>query len=256
MAYDSNRHVALLLGGVDPSAAADACLPDGGDAGGCTCSTWQIGNADGANVQELRCIGNFLGLRDHQLVYDAARHVIMEFGGTIDGEHGTSIQFQFDGQQWSAAQNEGNATPPARFAHAMVYDSARKRTVLFGGTPDGSLAGAFNDTWEWDGSTWTLVTPAGASPLPRAWSAMVYDSSRHVSVLFGGLGADGALGDTWEWNGTSWTQATVNGTPEPRYQHMMAFDSQRSVAVLVGGVGDLQWPAGTWEWDGTSWQQR
>jgi hypothetical protein len=256
MAYDSGRHVALLLGGVDPSAAADACLPDGGDSGGCTCSTWTIGGPSGQGTQELGCIGNFIGLRDHQLVYDAAHQVVMEFGGTSDGQHGTSLQFQWDGQQWSLSNNQSVVVPPARFAHAMSYDAARKRTVLFGGTPDGSLAGALGDTWEWDGATWTLEAPHGGSPPARAWSAMVYDSARHVSVLFGGLGEEGILDDTWEWDGKSWTQVATSGGPPPSYQHMMAFDSRRNVTVLVGGVGDLQWPSGTWEWDGSSWRSR
>ena len=37
--------------------------------------------------------------------------------------------------------------------HAMVYDSARSRVVLFGGT------GLFvkGSTWEWDGATWTVL---------------------------------------------------------------------------------------------------
>ena len=37
-------------------------------------------------------------------------------------------------------------------SHALAFDAARGRTVLFGG---GNGAGAtFDDTWEWDGSTW------------------------------------------------------------------------------------------------------
>ena len=39
------------------------------------------------------------------------------------------------------------AAPPERSFHAMAYDSARGRVVLFGGI----VASWVNDTWEWDG---------------------------------------------------------------------------------------------------------
>jgi hypothetical protein len=43
-------------------------------------------------------------------------------------------------------------SPCAREGHAMAYDAARMRVVLCGGA-DGSKM--LNDTWEWDGQTWT-----------------------------------------------------------------------------------------------------
>jgi hypothetical protein len=42
-------------------------------------------------------------------------------------------------------------TVPARFKHAMAYDEARRRVVLFGGAGAGSF-GELSDTWEWDGA--------------------------------------------------------------------------------------------------------
>ncbi len=53
----------------------------------------------------------------------------------------------------------GSATPPARSAAAMAYDSTAGVTVMFGGT---SASGAIlNDTWEWNGSAWSSPTTAG-----------------------------------------------------------------------------------------------
>ncbi len=95
-----------------------------------------------------------------------------------------------------------------REAHAMAYDSARGVTVLFGGWD-----GAYDDeTWEWDGNTWTLRATTG--PSPRYYHAMAYDSLRAVCVLFGGL--DGSTdGETWEWFNTTWTLRTSAG-PSPK----------------------------------------
>src|SRR5262249_23587391 len=52
----------------------------------------------------------------------------------------------------------------------------------------------------------------------RANSAMVYDSARGVSVLFGGPTGSGAVGDTWEWDGATWIGRAGNG-PSARSRH-------------------------------------
>src|SRR5436309_145576 len=90
-----------------------------------------------------------------------------------------------------------------RDRHAMAYDSARGRVVLFGGS-------GLGDTWEWDGTSWTQRASSG--PPPRYKHAMAYDSARGRVVLFGGDGAAGPyLADTWEWDGTAWTQRSPSG---------------------------------------------
>jgi hypothetical protein len=67
--------------------------------------------------------------------------------------------YVFDGTAWRReAPEPGAVLPPARTHHAMAYDAARDRIVLFGGTVDGANAG---DTWERDGATgrWTRLGP-------------------------------------------------------------------------------------------------
>jgi hypothetical protein len=133
----------------------------------------------------------------------------------------------------------------------MAYDSVRGSTVLFGGFD----AGAFGDTWEWNGSTWAQLATAG--PHARWSHAMAYDDQRGRMVLFGGAN-NGVLGDTWEWDGLTWIQPATTG-PAARYEHAMAYDSQRGRIVLFGGgdgTGTLNGEHGdTWEWDGASWVQ-
>src|SRR5262245_48672493 len=51
-------------------------------------------------------------------------------------------------QRWLARNPP--TSPPVHFRHAMAFDAARGRTVLFGGR--GRSAAALADTWEWDGS--------------------------------------------------------------------------------------------------------
>ena len=52
--------------------------------------------------------------------------------------------------------------PAGRVYAAMSYDSLRGRTVLVGGSNNPSLN--FADTWEWNGSSWTLQTPPTSPP--------------------------------------------------------------------------------------------
>ena len=76
----------------------------------------------------------------------------------------------------------------------MAYDSARGVTVLFGGA---SLSGVFSDTWEWDGTSWTQLSPA-ASPPARDAHAMATLGSK--VVLFGGGNGTTAVNDTWSYS--------------------------------------------------------
>lgn len=160
-------------------------------------------------------------------------------------------------ERWLWTQKE-DIGPSPRSGHAVAYEAARQRVVLFGGSAGGTTR--FNDTWEWDGATWTQVADMG--PPVRWYSGMTYDDSRQRLVLFGGVttggGGDDTLSDTWEWNGTEWTQVADIG-PAPRLGCALAYDTVRQRVVLFGGYnGTISPPTyfdDTWEWDGTEWTQ-
>jgi len=158
----------------------------------------------------------------------------------------SSAEAQCDGV-W-VQRNPPEPSPTPRSHHAMAFDAARGVVVLFGGTgPKGFL----DDTWEWDGSVWTEVTPpAGpdSSPTPRFGHAMVYDPIRHRIVLFGGI--DGPYrADTWEWDGAQWIPVATTSASERAY-HGMAYDIVGARTILLdgfhnqsGAIDDM------WEWD-------
>src|ERR1700676_876393 len=99
---------------------------------------------------------------------------------------------------------------------AMAYDSTHSQVVLFGGidssvfTPSPNYS---NETWTWDGSTWTQQSPAN-NPPARCCFGMAYDATRGQMVIFGGAGPGGFLTDTWVWDGANWTQKASG--PGPR----------------------------------------
>ena len=56
---------------------------------------------------------------------------------------------------WSQAMNW---IPGPLMLHALAYDSHRGVTVLFGGASvDEAIVTPRDQTWEWNGSTWSLV---------------------------------------------------------------------------------------------------
>jgi hypothetical protein len=130
----------------------------------------------------------------------------------------------------------------------MTFDPVAGVTVLFGGQG----AGAFNDTWLWDGTSWTSVVPA-VSPAARSLGAMAYDLARQRAVLFGGTGAAGNNNETWEFDGTTWAQVLTTNSPPVRQRHGLAFDSVRNVTVLFAGSAGTTRYNDVWEYDGADW---
>ena len=144
----------------------------------------------------------------------------------------------------------------------MPYDPATGTMILFGGD-NGFFQGtnAFADTWSWNGTTRTKMSPA-TSPPARDSAAMAYDPATRTMVLFGGSSNTNNggtfLGDTWTWNGATWTQLSPATSPPARGGASMAHDPATGAMVLFGGFpnGNAGGSFGdTWSWDGTTWIQ-
>lgn len=147
--------------------------------------------------------------------------------------------------------------PSLRFQHAMTFEAQLGEVVVFGGMEAGYVYR--NDLWGWNGTQWHQITSTG-SPPARAGHRIVYDSIRHVLVLFGGWNNNTSTGftDTWERVGTQWQQRSPVHFPAARTDCGMAFDSNRGRTVVFGGqvYGGSSLLNDTWEWNGTDWQQR
>ena len=95
---------------------------------------------------------------------------------------------------------------------------------MFGGIVD---TGYLDDTWLFDGATWTNAH-GHAPPARERASFAQFDGKL---VLFGGdFGDSGQVfDDTWTYDGTEWREARV-GTPRP---------SSRTGAALAPLAGEL-----------------
>lgn len=137
------------------------------------------------------------------------------------------------------------ANPPvARSSASAIYDSARRRLVLFGGTSPDFLA----DCWALplDGAPdWVSVASAGAIPAREEHSA-VYDTARDRMVVFGGYDTPTPnshnFDDLWslEFPGAAaWAPLAPGGTaPTPRWGMKSVYDAS----------ADGMWMYGGWDW--------
>jgi hypothetical protein len=122
------------------------------------------------------------------------------------------------------------------------------KVVLFGGDQ------FQNDTWTFDGTTWTHVTTS-VTPPGRSTATMATLGTK--VVLFGGynIGSDGGvqtLGDTWLFDGATWSNVNAPASPPARWLAGMA--GLGSEVILFGGQDSSQNPLGdTWAFDGSTW---
>jgi uncharacterized protein (TIGR03437 family) len=196
------------------------------------------------------------------MAYDSVSSQIVLFGGLNYAIAGNvNDTWVWDGSNWT--QETPQTVPPARFWHAMAYDSAHGQVVLFGGLSLEPEEVFYDDTWVWDGSNWTKESPQ-TSPPARFGHAMAYDSVHGQVVLFGGEGVvDGRgadINDTWVWDGMNWTQESPQTSPGARDTFGMAYDSAHGQVVLFGGENSFQdnsqpYLSDTWLWDGANWTQ-
>jgi hypothetical protein len=252
MSFDSGRKVMVLFGG-DPSG------------NGYSNDTWEY---DGkAWTQKLITPPAALTARyGSGMAYypDVSKTVL--FGGK-DKSSSLGDTYTYDGTAWTSLSPTGAPLP--RRTPMMVYDSVKKKLLLFGGKGDtsqtpissggtvGSSTNYYNDTYYFDGVNWAVQTPSNA-PLPRYQSGMTYDSSRSVAVVFGGTRRDGnPSNDTWEWSSANltWTQISTTSQPSNRELQMMSFDGFRGYTVFFGGRKGGTEYNDLWEYNG-SWTQR
>jgi hypothetical protein len=245
LVYDAARGAVLLVDGyqrrLNPPERGDLWMWDG--------RRWEAIHRGGPPVASLSAA-----------VYDRARNRVVLFGGISstprpDRSRATTVEdlWEWDGTRWEIRQAPNGPGP--RDHHAMAYDVARRRTVIYGGTL-GTGQGWATGTWEWDGQRWHFVD--ASQPGPRGHHAMVYDSIRHRIVLFGGSDAGRSFGDTWTWDGAEWKKLSDEG-PGPLSRHRLAFDTRRAVVVLHGGSQGRTDGAfastETWELSGASWSR-
>ena len=127
----------------------------------------------------------------------------------------------------------------------MAFNPSTGQMILFGGF-DGS--DFLNDTWVFDGNTWTQLS-LSSSPTVRQGASMAFNPCNGQLLLFGGYNGSSYLNDTYTFDGNTWTKLTLSPTPSARQGASMTFNPCNGQIILFGGYNG-NYLDDTWDFNG------
>ena len=207
MGYDPVRDRIVLFGGIGSDVHGDTWEFDG--------ETWA--QAAPATSPNARWDAGFVfdGATDRSLVFGGSTFIAIDSG---NAQVAINDGWEYDGATWTQVTAVGDVMPSnlsgSGNVNAVAYDSLRNQVIEFGGDFS-SGNDAPGQTWAFDGTQWTQLSPDN-SPPERSPCRLVYDSARDRVVLFGGGFGNPYPDDVWEFDGTTWTEATPTPSPTPR----------------------------------------
>ena len=238
MTYDTTRGRLWIYGGV-----ADNGKCDGSGPGNCDyvdtwyydskTNTWACTDTGGGCNNRESKMTNPGHRVEGAMQYDAANDVIILFGSLKSGNP-TDDTWQFSPAEnkWARVATQGS--PSIREADSIVYDSADRKLVMFGGSGvmNHKMVRFLNDIWIYDAARRKWSNPEPADPPPGArFPPMAYDSKRNLVVYYQ------APGSVWAYSVSEnrWTRLNVKGGPaiEVPAGPSMAYDVSTDTFVLV-----------------------
>ena len=193
------------------------------------------------------------GRQDVLSAYDPDHDRLLVFGGN-SGSYPLANPF---GELWSLDFATGTwhlllptaGGPGFRYQSSIVYDSARHRILLFGGSNQSTGTGTLADVWALSvspGSTWQAISTAGTTPPSRANHVAIYDPVGDRVIVYGGrnFGTNwNVLSDTWQLtlSGTpTWSSLSPTNAPS-RYGASAIYDpvQQRRRMLVFGGLDEI-----------------
>lgn len=183
------------------------------------------------------------------IAYDSQRQRAVLFGGFShwDGKQWVydNSTWEWDGKDWEKVETP--MAPSGRVLHAMAYDEAHAKVILYGGQNAG---GNLADLWEWDGVTWHRLCPV-CNPAARSSHKMIYDSGRQQIILYGGGDGKTIFAEGWTWDGQSWSYFQFESSAPALYNAPLIYDRRRERAISFMGT---EW-SGTWIWQASTWRK-
>lgn len=179
---------------------------------------------------------------DGVIEYDPVSRQIFLFGGQDTLPRNDLWAYSLARRQWTEMQVSG-PVPPARFGHTVVFDSARRRLVVFGG----QASGFFSDVWAFDiaAGSWRQLSADNTGPSRRYGHSAIYETARDRMVISHGFTNAGRFDDTWafDFSSNSWRDISPSGTrPLRRCLHHAAYDAERGEMYLYGGCSSGSGP--------------
>ena len=196
------------------------------------------------------------------MAFDPDIGKVVLFGGAPFSGSPYTDTWEWDGVNWTRISPP--TQPPGRTGASLTWNPARNRLVLFGGEGGFGIIAPLNDTWEFDGSTWSRRIDAGTGPGPAYWMGADYDPVLGAEVVYGGdTGSRVSIDpfETWTFNAPRllpglWTLAFRGNRPHPPATHEMAMAYVPSLVgtVAFGGFNDRPYNE-TWQLGPAGWSQ-
>jgi hypothetical protein len=188
------------------------------------------------------------------LTFDAARAQVVGFGKNAPPEASVPGEtWTWDGESWH--RESPAIEPPARQQPSLVYDSKRKRVVMYGGVsrPNERL----RDVWAWDGTNWSRL-----ADLPEAFFDLrdgAYDPVHDQIVQFLDTGYQGTS-EVLLFNGFAWTEEIVSSQDLPTSGPLALDENRQQIVLFADQIDRTSHPPvseggrpSTWVWDGSNW---
>jgi RHS repeat-associated protein len=237
--YDAFRNVDWIFGGKVSNGTTGS-------------ATWKW---DGQKLTDVTPGTVPAGRKNAMAAYNPNTHDVIVAGGNDSSGNSLSDTWKWNGTSWT--QLSPTTPLPALEWAGMTWSDELGKIVLFGGVTraSGTITGYSNDTWTFDGTTWTKLTLA-TKPSARGGVQLAHDDRNGNVVLFGGLLSGGTnSGETWTFNGTAWTQVSTTYAPSALHDYGLAYNSTLRGVELVGGysVSGSATHSEQWVFDGSNW---
>jgi hypothetical protein len=166
MTWDPVRNVAILFGGV----VNNSMLGD----------TWRWNGTGWSQVPTGT--GPPARMR-HAMSFDPTTGRIVLFGGAngYSASNYLNDTWEWNGTQWQQVATA--QSPPPLVGACMMHDPVQSRMLLVGQPATGPSSSSM-EAWEYDGTTWTLLSTAAAYLPNQFHLALAWDQQRQRAVLF------------------------------------------------------------------------
>jgi N-acetylneuraminic acid mutarotase len=161
---------------------------------------------------------------------------VVVFGGG-DALGVSSLTWAYDPVARTFAKLDPQTSPPARMDGMAAYDPGDGgRMLMFAG--EFGINATTSDLWAFNGTEWSKLTPAGATPSKRRVGAHAFDAKRRTWFLFGGTIDSSDLKDVWTFDAatTTWTQLPDDTAPKARGFTSAGYDPTSDTYFVFGGL--------------------
>lgn len=188
------------------------------------------------------------------LAFDPAVQEVILYGGQTGcgASCGTGQTWGYQAGHWG--ELDPTNSPPSGQVAGMAWDPDESALVAFSICGNSGCSPGYNETWELNGNSWSLIGTA-SGPSGRCATADFYEPTQGNWMIFGGGNCFGvALGDTWNYSGRHWQEEDLSPNPPAvKGSPSGAFLLAQGYGLVFGGSESAGNSSQTWEYGAGGW---